>query len=337
MLAEIRNVWFFFLKNIPFMDACLFEGSWAVSEEPASQKKLMSINSLQLFALVPTTMSVEIKQESQMHSPLLEYEELSPDSRMERRDELDREIEALNSKRKAIAEIDNVSPDDRTLLAVGVNKSRMPQLSDFETSLKELVDRRERFEGCGVPVFRGLEVIHERNFKPDGDKLKPVDECFVRTRSVKEARFLLGLKSFNLMVRETGGTFRGVSGYSVRFVRPEQDDKTRSMYRTAGAHLERLAVVKKELSTIRTEIGDPRPSLSSTYVDKAVYKEQLQRFRRRRAAGYVMNREEQAFLHGRQPVDLAELTARFHKLWDEQVDIYIELRGLQADGLKFEF
>ena len=222
----------------------------------------------------------------------------------------------------------------RTLLVVGLNRN-MPKLSDFVASFEHLRARRGRYEGVGMPSFSGFKVLHEKNYKFQDGKWTEVDECFLRTRGVKEARFLLDLGRFDLSVRESFGT----SGFSVRFVPATQDDETRQKFRTVGALVERLAVVKKELSTIElaNQVFDGRPMLAQKYVDKSVYKNSLEDWKRKRSAGLPLNRMDSHMLMSWVPVALEELTARLNKLWDEQWDIMIELREFQANGLDFTF
>ena len=283
-------------------------------------------------------MSVEIKEEPRYSSspePEPDYEDLSPDSRVKRREQLDRDFDALKNKRKAIKDIDNADPMTRTLLVVGLYKNMPPKLSDFVASFEHLRNRRGRYEGVGMPSFSGFKVLHEKNYKFQDGKWTEVDECFLRTRGVKEARFLLDLGRFDLSVRESFGT----SGFSVRFVPATQDDETRQKFRTVGALVERLAVVKKELSTIElaNQVFDGRPMLAQKYVDKSVYKNSLEDWKRKRSAGVPLSSMDSHMLMSCIPVALEELTARLNKLWDEQWDIMIELREFQANGLDFTF
>ena len=273
-------------------------------------------------------MSVEVKAEP-------EYEDLSPDSRMECREELDREIEALDKKRKAFAEVDSADPMTRTLLVVGVRKSCMPVLSDFVNAFDELRARRGRFEGMGIPVFSNYQVFHEKNWKYGDGAWKQVDECYIRTRGVKEARFLLNLPHLDIRVKDSSGT----PGFSARFVPVTQDDETRKTFNVIGGLIERRKEIVKELNAIgvdRCGTGG-LPSLHSKYIDKTYFRQMMAEWESVRAAGDPLNYHAWAVLSGKTPVDVEKLTKWVLTLHDEECDVLIQLRKYQDAGFGFEF
>ena len=273
-------------------------------------------------------MSVEVKAEP-------EYEDLSPDSRMECREELDREIEALDKKRKAFAEVDSADPMTRTLLVVGVRKSCMPVLSDFVNAFDELRTRRGRFEGMGIPVFSNYQVFHEKNWKYGDGAWKQVDECYIRTRGVKEARFLLNLPHLDIRVKDSSGT----SGFSARFVPVTQDDKTRKTFNVIGGLIERLREVTMELHKIGIDRnhGAGLPTLSDKYIDKAVFDQYMVDWKRQRDSGDPLNCWSWAILQSKVPVKLAELSSRMIELYKEECYSLMKLREFQSNGYTFTF
>jgi hypothetical protein len=278
-------------------------------------------------------MSDDVKMVPECSCP--EFEDLSPDSRMECKEELDRKIAALEEKRKAVVMIMESDPMDRTLLVVGARPHMIPTLEDFKQSFKEMQarrdtkDRRERYEGTGFPTITGFEVFHEENCKFQNGQWLKVKECFIVLRSIKDARFLLEFKDF----------FLNVSGVisRVTFARPTHDDATRKTYTEIGGRVERLQVVRKELSTFLTEVAEDRPRLSNKYVDKSVFKQYIKDWKAKRASGKPLSRTEYNMLTFYIPVSLKMFQERFNELWDEQTDIIIELREFQADEFKFEF
>ena len=278
-------------------------------------------------------MSDDVKMVPECSCP--EFEDLSPDSRMECKEELDRKIAALEEKRKAVVMIMESDPMDRTLLVVGVRPHMMPTLEDFKHSFKEMQarrdtkDRRERYEGTGFPTITGFEVFHEENYKFQNGKWLKVKECFIVLRSIKDARFLQGFSDFFLNV--------SCSGFRVTFARPPHDDATRKTYTEIGGRVERLQVVRKELSTFLTEVAEDRPRLSNKYVDKSVFKQYIKDWKAKRASGKHLSRTEYNMLTFYIPVSLKMFQERFNELWDEQTDIIIELREFQADEFAFEF
>lgn len=270
-----------------------------------------------------------------------EYEDLSPNSRMECREQLDQEIEALTNKRRAFEEVENVDPNERTLLVVGVYKNRMPEACDFVSAFDELRSLRGRFEGNGIPVFSGFEVLHEKNSKFQDGAWKQVDECYIRTRGVKEARFLLELPTLNMVVKEC----KGVSGYSVRFVRAAQDDAKRRTFNAIHELVKRLPVVTKELDEIGIEMdwggfglaqGVPKVS-SNKYVDKAVFDANMVEWERLRDSGAHLSCQAYVLLLTKIPVDIKELTKHMLELYKEKCYILMQLRKLQSNGFKFTF
>lgn len=278
-------------------------------------------------------MSDDVKMVPESSCP--EFEDLSPDSRMECKEELDRKIAALEEKRKAVVMIMESDPMDRTLLVVGARPHMIPTLEDFKQSFKEMQarrdtkDRRERYEGTGFPTITGFEVFHEENCKFQNGQWLKVKECFIVLRSIKDARFLLEFKDF----------FLNVSGVisRVTFARHPHDDATRKTYTEIGGLVERLQVVRKELSTFLTEVAEDRPRLSNKYVDKSVFKQYIKDWKAKRASGKPLSRTEYNMLTFYIPVSLKMFQERFNELWDEQTDIIIELRKFQADDFAFEF
>lgn len=278
-------------------------------------------------------MSVKVKVEPECSCP--EYEDLSPDSRMECRKQLDLEMKALEDKRKAFDAADAVDPMARTLLVVGLKNNRMPELSDFIDSFEELRERRGRYEGLGMPVFSGFQVFHERNWKFENGTWKQVDESFIRTRGVKEARFLLSLPHIDLIVRESGG----FSGYRVRFVSATQDDETRKTFNVIHGLIGRLQIVSKELKEMEINCftWETLPSLSDKYIDKAVFDRYMVDWERQRDAGDPLNCHSWAVLQNKVPVDIAELTKHMLELYKEECYTLMQLRKYQSVGLKFTF
>lgn len=278
-------------------------------------------------------MSSKVKADPDSSCP--EYEDLSPDSRVECRDNLDREIEALEKKRKAFAEVDSADPLTRTLLVLGVRKSCMPVLSDFVNAFDELRVRRGRYEGAGVPVFSGYEVFHETNWKFQEGAWKQVDECFLRTRGVKEARFLLNLPHLDVMVNKPSG----ILGCSVRFVPATQDDETRKTFNVIGGLIERLREVTTELHKIGIDRnhGVGLPTLSDRYIDKAVFDQYMVDWKRQRDSGDPLNCWSWAILQSKVPVKLAELSNRMIELYKEECYSLMKLREFQSNGYTFTF
>ncbi len=278
-------------------------------------------------------MSVKVKVEPECSCP--EYEDLSPDSRMECRKQLDLEMKALEDKRKAFEDVDAVDPMARTLLVVGLHKNRMPVLADFVASFDELRHRRGRYEGVGMPVFTDFQVFHEKNWRFVDGRWKQVDESFIRTRGVKEARFLLDLPHFDLMVKES----HGLSGYRVRFVPATQDDETRKTFNVIGGVVERLQVVREKIAAIEINRNDPYspPVLSEKYVDVDEYRQLLDGWRRQRGAGLSLPNSVYGTLLGKRPVKLGELRDRLKALCDEEVDLLIQLRAFQTELPCIEF
>lgn len=278
-------------------------------------------------------MSDDVKMVPESSCP--EFEDLSPDSRMECKEELDRKIAALMEKREAVVKIMESDPMDRTLLVVGARPHMIPTLEDFKQSFKEMQarrdtkDRRERYEGTGFPTITGFEVFHEENCKFQNGQWLKVKECFIVLRSIKDARFLLEFKDF----------FLNVSGVisRVTFARHPHDDAMRKTYTEIGGRVERLQVVRKELSTFLTEVAEDRPRLSNKYVDKSVFKQYIKDWKAKRASGKPLSRTEYNMLTFYIPVSLKMFQERFNELWDEQTDIIIELRDFQADEFAFEF
>ena len=280
-------------------------------------------------------MSDDVKMVPECSCP--EFEDLSPDSRMECKEELDRKIAALEEKRKAVVMIMESDPMDRTLLVVGVRPHMIPTLEDFKQSFKEMQarrdtkDRRERYEGTGFPTITGFEVFHEENCKFQNGQWLKVKECFIVLRSIKDARFLLEFKDF----------FLNVSGVisRVTFARPPHDDATRKTYTVIGGRVERLEVVKKELSKIETQQNqvDASPKLSGKYIDVREFNKLMDGWKVARSQGRSLSVREVRFLQWYVPVVLEEFTENFKKLWDERTDLYLELQTYRAQRFEFEF
>lgn len=282
-------------------------------------------------------MSVEIKREviySSSPEPEPNYEDLSPDSRLKRREQLEKEFETLREKRKAMNEIDYSDPMTRTVLVVGLGRV-MPQHADFVASFENLRSRRGRFEGVGMPAFSGFEVLHEKNYKFQDGKWKEVEECFLRMRGAKETRFLVDLGRLDMNVREATGGF----GFTVRFVPATQDDETRAKFRTVGGLAERLHAVSKDLNDIgivRTN-WNGLPTLSEKYIDKAVFDEYMVDWKRQRDAGDPLCCHSWAILQSKVPVVMKALNERMLNLYKEECYILMQLRELQSNGFDFKF
>lgn len=276
-------------------------------------------------------MSEDVKTDPVSTCP--EFEDLSPDSRMQYEEQLDAEIAALQQKRDTVRQIQQADPIDRTLLVKGLHRNRMPDAVDFAESFKVLRAQQGRFEGVGVPSFSGVEVLHEKNCKfQDGAWLK-VEECYIRLRSIKEARFLEQLPEFDLIIRLKSGS----EGFRVRFVRPSQDDETRKAFNKIGGLVERLQAVKKELSKFEFGPAEGRPVLSNRYVDKISFKNQLEEWKKKRSSALPLNRAEMHMVSWYVPVELKSFRENFNKLWDEQCDLMLELQLMRCDGFDFEF
>lgn len=276
-------------------------------------------------------MSEEVKTDPVSTCP--EFEDLSPDSHMQYEEQLDAEIAALQQKRDTVRQIQQADPIDRTLLVKGLHRNRMPDAVDFAESFKVLRAQQGRFEGVGFPSFSGVEVLHEKNCKfQDGAWLK-VEECYIRLRSIKEARFLEQLPEFDLIIRLKSGS----EGFRVRFVRPSQDDETRKAFNKIGGLVERLQAVKKELSKYEFEIAEGRPRLSNKYVDKIPFKKQLEELKSKRSSGLPLSRGEFGTLAWIVPVELKSFREHFDELWDEQCDLMLELQLMRCDYPDFQF
>ena len=275
-------------------------------------------------------MSDDVKMVPECSCP--EFEDLSPDSRIECQEELDRRIAALEERRK-ILKIQQSDPMERTLLVVGVRPHMMPTLEDFKHSFKEMQarryvnDRRERYEGTGFPTITGFEVFHEENYKFQNGKWLKVKECFIVLRSIKEARFLQEFSDFFLNVSS--------SGFRVTFARPSHDDATRKTYTVIGGRVERLEMVKKELSKFET-VGDGT-TLSGKYMDIEDFNKLMDGWKLVRSKGFSLSDRDFSMLQSYVPVPLKEFKENFKKLWDERTDLYLELQTYRAQRFEFEF
>lgn len=258
-----------------------------------------------------------------------EFDDLSPDSRMECQEELDREIAALQKKKREILKIKQSDPMDRTLLVVGVRPQSTPTLLDFTNSFRDMQARYKSHDGTGFPVITGFEVFSEKNCKFQNGAWQKVDECFIVLRSIKNARFL---EMFD-------GFFLSANGFSmnsrVRFVRPTQDDATRKTFSVIGGLVERLQVVRKELSKIETA-GDGS-TLSGKYIDIEDFNKLMHGWKASRSAGHSLSERDCSMLKSYVPVELKVLKQNFKKLWDERSDLYLELQTYRAQRFEFEF
>lgn len=276
-------------------------------------------------------MSFEVKPIHESTCP--DFEDLSPDSRMEYQAQLDLEIAALEQKRAVVTRIQQANPIERTLLVVGLNDHRVPDTVDFAESFKAYRAQQGRFEGQGFPKISSVDVLHERNYKfVNGAWLKS-EECYIRLRSVKEARFLEDIVNFPLCINLG---HNGKVTFYVRFMRPAQDDETRKTFNVIGKLVERLHAVRKELYTIEftRPTHDDAPTLSSKYVDFSEMKQNLMEMREARLAGRPVN---YSMLVCQLPVDKKKLEARLHELCREEIDLLMGLRDLQSDGFVFDF
>ena len=306
----------------------IYEVLFFFREEPA-QKKFPFIRCNNFCFVI--AMSDDVKMVPESSCP--EFEDLSPDSRMECKEELDRKIAALVEKREAVLKIMESDPMDRTLLVVGARPHMIPTLEDFKQSFKEMQarrdtkDRRERYEGTGFPTITGFEVFHEENCKFQNGQWLKVKECFIVLRSIKDARFLLEFKDF----------FLNVSGVisRVTFARHPHDDATRKTYTFIGGRVERLEVVKKELSKFET-VGDGT-TLSGKYMDIEDFNKLTHGWKLVRSKGLSLSDRDFSMLQSYVPVPLKEFKENFKKLWDERTDLYLELQTYRAQRFEFEF
>jgi len=257
-------------------------------------------------------------------------EELSPQSRMEYQRDLEMQIAALEQKRDAVRQIQKANPIERTLLAKGMFHHRTPTAANFTDSIRMFCSQRQaKFGNSDNASISVVEVMFEKNYKQQNGGWVKVDECYIRLRSVSDARFLEQLPVLHLTV--------GCDVFFVRFEKPSQDDETRKTFNVIGGLAERLDVVKKELATFDLEISEARPRLASKYIDKAVFKNQLTAWKEKRSAGHPLHKNEFWALSTYIPVDMKNFQKRFEKLWDEQCDLLLKLQTYRCEYPEIQF
>jgi hypothetical protein len=273
-------------------------------------------------------MSDDVKMVPESSCP--EFEDLSPDSRIECQEELDRRIAALEERREFL-KIKQSDPMERTLLVVGFRPHAIPVRSDFVYSFKELVARRG-VDGSSVPVIKDFEVFHEKNYKFQNGAWSKVNECFIVLRYIKEASYLEKLSGFALTVSAPN---LGTHGCNVKFLRPTQDDATRKTFTEIGKRVERLWEVRKELSKFET-VGDGT-TLSGKYMDIEDFNKLMDGWKLARSNGLSLSDRDFGMLQSYVPVQLKEFKENFKKLWDERTDLYLELQTYRAQRFEFQF
>ena len=158
-----------------------------------------------------------------------EYPDLSPDSRQESKEYIEKTIKTL---RKVQKELEEADPDSKIVQVVGL-KSKNATVEDFKESFN--VAAKPTFGGSG-PFPKSMPDIKsfkkEINYRLDENHiLQPAaSEWFLEFHKASDAKHALTLPHFNLQVKE----LNGIAGFRVQFGKPSQSFATRATFRQIG-------------------------------------------------------------------------------------------------------
>ena len=272
-----------------------------------------------------------------------EYSDLSPESRQESINYIEKAINTLQEVKKELqadkVEADKVDPDSRIVQVVNL-QSKNATVEDFKESFKIAAD--PAFGGSGealhikpIPDVKFLRK--EINYSLDANHmLQPaVTEWFLEFHKASDAEYALTLPFFWLEVKKPNSP---TVGFQVQFVKPSQDLALRATYRNIGDLVERLKEIDKEYK----KIGAVRlhfytmPVLSDKFLDEQYFLTELPKIKKLRAEGKSLDHNAMAVL-SRIPAKTNIINARIKQLYDEESDINIEICEYRLKGLEFSF
>lgn len=270
-----------------------------------------------------------------------EQEDLSPQSRAECCDHLDKTIEVLNRIKKDLTEAADNDPMTRTLLITGLKKGFYPSteqiykgvihaypegLKDSEMMTKALKDKEMM-----TKALQGSKVTNEKNFEYSNKQFKQVDECYIQLKTTKAASYLASLSKIKFFHDGTP------SELQVTFA--TKDENHRVAFRKIGALMARLYVVSKELESIGinpVNWGSTPTLRMDGLVCEETFDANLREWERARTAGTPLTCQAWAALKSQTPINVKKRTAEMMALYNEECDILILLRKFQRAGHKFE-
>lgn len=277
--------------------------------------------------------------ENRMNEVSQDYPDLSPESRRECQENLDKTIKTLLRIQKKLFDADKEesNPEANVVQLLGLSgKDVQPSdfIVSFENAVKSSQDRREKIKW--IPGY--FDFITEHNYTPGkNSKLKAAEEQhFLIFRQTRDARHTLDLKRLDVTLK----TEHRVVDTSIKFVKPTHSSATRETYREIGKLIDRINEIDEELKTLGAvrEYGHGVPKISSEkYLDKSFFTNLIPNLKRARAAGQSLDHHAYVPLRWRNPVDAAKLQEQITALYNEECDALIRLREFQLNGWEFEF
>lgn len=261
--------------------------------------------------------------------------DLSPESRQESKDYLEKVIKTAQKVHKELQEAEKADPDSRIVQVVGL-KSKNATVEDFEESFKHLETQGKRFrtghEYSWTPAIKSLKK--EINYSLDANHmLQPAAaEWFLEFQKTSDTKHALAMPPFNLQVKQP----HGAVGFHVNFVKPSQDLTLRATFRKIGDLVERLKAIDKEYKEIGAIRQYGTPVLAPGYIDKRYLLSELPKWKKLRDNGQSLDHNALGPLQSI-PVDVQAFATRAKQLFDEETGIKIELAEIRLTGLKFFF
>jgi hypothetical protein len=269
------------------------------------------------------------------------YPDLSPDSRQESREYVEKTLKAVQKIQKDLEEADRADPDARIVQVIGMN-GKVATVEDFQRSFKDSADQathlNQRNPQLNFPVYSPYLKSYgvEKNYKLDSNlKLQPaVNEWFLEFSKAGDAQHALTLKGFQLRVKDPGCIF------SVNFVKPAKDFATRATFRKIGALVDRLKEIDEEykaIGAVRQSAG--MPVMCGGFLDFGYLLDSncLSKWEEVLASGGVLDHNAYGALR-MVPVDMNRRLQTIKTLYNEECRILIDICKFRAvDRIEFYY
>jgi hypothetical protein len=186
---------------------------------------------------------------------------------------------------------------------------------------------RSLYDSVWVP--KNFDLVMEANYCPDDQgNLVKKDEFFIKFKNEEDTCYALGIE----VIR--------VAGCTVNLVAPAHNHATRVAYRKIHELMNRLPVIQQQYAAIGAvrEYGHAKPTLPSTYKDKAWFleKDRLPAWKRARAEGKALDSIAFQYLTKMRVTDTDKLNALIDNLYNEECDIWIALHEYRLGGVEFK-
>lgn len=242
-------------------------------------------------------------------------------------EELDETIESLEKIKKSLKAKDNATVEIKNWRCLSTQYT----LDNFNNSIQNAFTGQKDIPVVTAFYFEDIFFNKKGVFHGDNDLFEQDRAAFLDFECNDQAERMLGMRT--LRVFADWMRF----GVTIELTRPSRPAAVRQAFRNIGNGINRIKEIRAEYETIgiNKNSGGP-PELSDSYMDKAAYSDMLDQIKKRRVCGSYAH-HDRGLLVGMKPVDSASLKARLAKLYDEEMEILIQLRQYQIDGIEFDF